>query len=144
MSKLARMTGKDFQEKHAAKLKAASDDIRKGVDALTKSPGISAAESADIWKTRMTDSEVQNRWERNVSKVTLEDWKKDMKDKGIGRISAGLDRAKDKIADFGSKLLSFQKGAVEEFKEIKPLTLDEAADKAAKWVKKMGEFSYKK
>jgi hypothetical protein len=92
----------------------------------------------------MTDGKVQDRWAKNVAKVPLEDWKKDMIDKGIPRISAGLDRSKEKIADFGDKLIAFQKGAKAEFDKIRPITIDEAADKASKWVKKMGEFSYKK
>ena len=138
------MTGADYQEKHARKLKGATADIKAGVEALTEAPGKKAAEAKDVYVAKMTDSATHDRWARNVSKVTLEDWKKDMTEKGIGRISAGLDRSKGKIADFGGKLISFIKSAKPEFDKKRPLTLDEAASKAADWIKKMGEFKYKK
>jgi len=144
MAKIDRMTGRDYQEKHAKNLKGATDEIRRGVDALTKSPGVSASEEKDVWVARMTDTEVQERWARNVAKVPLEEWKADMKEKGIGRISAGLDRAKTKIADFGDKLLAFQKGALPEINARKVLTLDDAIAKADAWIRKMAEFKYKK
>lgn len=144
MAKLNRMTGADFQQKHAKNLKAATHEITAGVNAVTEAPGKKAAARKDVWVNRMTDTTVHDRWAKNVGKVTLEDWKKDMVEKGVGRISAGLDRSANKIADFGEKLLTFQKSAKGEFDKIRPLTIDEAADKAAKWIKKMGEFSYKK
>jgi len=144
MSKIDRMSGKDFQEKHAKNLKAASDEIRKGVDAVTEAPGKKAAAAKDVYVAKMTDSAVQDRWAKNVAKVPLEDWKKDMKEKGIGRISAGLDRSADKITDFGDKLITHIKGIKPAFDERRPITIDEAAAKASDWIKKMGEFSYKK
>jgi len=138
------MTGADFQAKHARNLKAAADEIKKGVEALTEAPGKKAAARKDVWVARMTDSAVHDRWARNVSKVSLDEWKRDMIEKGVGRIAAGLDRSADKIRDFGDKLLSYIKSIKPEFDERRPLTLDEAAAKAADWVKKMGEFKYKK
>ncbi len=144
MSKLDRMTGKDFQELHAKNLKGATEEIRKGVEAVSVAPGQKAAAQKSVYIAKMTSSEVQDRWAKNVAKVPLEEWKKDMTEKGIGRISAGLDRSAVKMADFGEKLLAFQKTAKPEFDAIHPLTIDESADKAAKWIKKMGTFSFKK
>lgn len=134
------MTGKDFQEKHARNLKAASDEIRKGAEAVTVAPGVKAAEQRKAWETKMASKEVQDKWANNVRKVSLDDWKKDMIEKGVGRISAGLDRSADKIAAFGDKLISFEKSAKAEFDKIHPLTIDESADKMVKWIKKMHEF----
>jgi len=144
MSKIDRMTGRDYQEKHARNLKGATSEIRAGVEALTESPGKKAAERSDVWVQRMTDSAVQERWKRNVGKLSLDDWKKDMVEKGVGRISAGLDRSSDKIADFGDKLISHIKSIKPEFDKRPVLTLDDAASKAADWIKAMGKFSYKK
>lgn len=138
------MTGADFQAKHATNLKASSDEIRKGVEAVTESPGSKAAKRADVYIAKMTSSEVHERWKRNVAKVSLEDWKKDMVEKGIGRISAGLDRSKDKITDFGDKLIAFQKAALPAFDARRPITIEESAQKAADWIKEMAKFSYKK
>ena len=134
------MTGKDFQEKHARNLKAASDEIRKGVESVNVAPGVKAAEQRKAWEAKMSSKEVQDKWERNVKGVSLDDWKKDMIEKGVGRISAGLDRSADKIAEFGDKLISFEKSAKAEFDKIHPLTIDESADKMVKWIKKMHEF----
>lgn len=144
MSKVARMTGGDFADKHAKNLRAAADEIRKGVDAVTEAPGAKAAARKDVYVNRMTDSSVHERWAKNVAKVPLEEWKADMKEKGIGRISAGLDRSKGKISDFGDKLLTHIKSIKPEFDARRPLTLEESATKAADWIKAMGKFSYKK
>jgi hypothetical protein len=144
MSKIDRMTGADFQALHAKNLKAATDEIRKGVDAVTVSPGQQAAAAKDVYVAKMTSAEVQDRWAKNVSKVNLDDWKNKIKNKGIGRISAGLDEAATKIQDFGDKLIAFQKSALPAFNSRRPLTVDDAAQKAADWIKKMGEFKYKK
>jgi len=144
MSKVERMTGSDFHEKHSKNLKAAGEEIRKGVEAVTEAPGKKAAARKDVYVARMQDSKVHDRWAKNVGKVSLEDWKKDMLEKGVGRISAGLDRSAAKIADFGDKLISHIKSIKPAFDERRPVTLDEAAAKASDWIKAMGKFKYKK
>lgn len=144
MAKIERMTGSDFQAKHAANLRGATEEIRRGVDAVTTAPGQKAAARKNVWVDRMTSASVQERWAKNVGAVPLESWKADMKEKGVGRISAGLDRSADKIRDFGEKLLSYEKSLKAKYDERRPLTLDESAQKAADWIRDMGKFSYKK
>lgn len=144
MSKVDRMTGADFQAKHSKNLKAASDEIRKGVEAVTEAPGVKAAARKDVYVAKVTSSEVHDRWARNVAKVPLEEWKKDMLEKGVGRISAGLDRSAGRITDFGDKLLAHIKSIKPAFDARRPITIDESANKAADWIREMGKFKYKK
>jgi len=140
---VAKLTPKQAQEKHARNLKASVPDITIGVDAVTEAPGKKAAAAQAKMKANLVASIDDGTWAKRVSAVTLEDWKKQMKDKGIGRISAGIDGAAAKTEDFFSQLFAYQDSIKPSLDAMPDLTLEDSISRMTKWVRDMAKFSKK-
>ena len=51
---MAKLTASEFQEKHARRLKAAVEDVRRGIDRVTENPCEKAAAKQDKMLTNLT------------------------------------------------------------------------------------------
>lgn len=138
-----RVNPAEFQEKHARRLKGALGDMAKGVEKVTESPGVAAAKKIDKMKANLDAAFASGKVKRTLEAVKVEDWKKDMLEKGVGRVSGGIDRAKDKVIDFASKLLPAVERAKAEIEAMPDVTLDDNLARLDKFVRKMAEFKYK-
>ena len=135
-----KLTAEEFAEKHARRLKGAIEDVRSGVQRVTEAPGPKAAAKKDKWVARLTASETQDKWARRVGAVTLESWKSDMLEKGVNRISGGIDRAHDKVVDFASKLIDHQNRGLTTIEKMPDLTLEDSVNRASAWIRHMATF----
>jgi hypothetical protein len=100
------MTGQQVADKWARRLKGASQDMRDGVNAVTQAPGIAASKKSAKMLEGITRSIQDGTWQRAVASVSLDDWKKAMLDKGVGRIAAGVDGAMPKMTIMADKLMN--------------------------------------
>lgn len=137
-----KVTADEYVEKHARRLKGAVDDVRRGVEKVSVSPGSLAKAKKSKWVDRMTSSEVQDRWERRVD-VGLDVWKADMLEKGVARISGGIDRASDKMRNFATWLLPKVDSAAGKAKVMPDLTLDDMISRATTYMREMAKNKYK-
>ena len=138
---MSKLTPKQAQEKHARRLKAAIEDITLGVDAVTEAPGKKAAAKADKMLAKLSESVRDGTWAKRVGAVTLEDWKRHMKEKGIPRISAGIDGAAAKTEDFFSQLFTYQDTLQGTLRGMPDLTLEDSISRMTTWVRGMAKFS---
>ncbi len=102
---MARVTPTEAAEKLIRRLQGATQDIARGVARVTEAPGIAAAAAQDLMLQRIIESIQSGRWAEAVSAVSLSDWKTAMTDKGIPRISQGIQAAQPQLVNFYSKLL---------------------------------------
>ena len=102
---MARVTAAEAAEKWGRRLKGATQDIERGVRRVSEAPGMAAAKQADLMKTNINKAIDSGRWAKNVASVTLEDWQDKIINKGIGRITAGVDQAAAKQEVMYEKLL---------------------------------------
>lgn len=135
-----RTTPEEFAEKHARRLKAALEDMRAGINRVTEAPGVKAANKKAKWVARLSEKAVQDKWAVNVGKVPLEAWKSAMIDKGLGRVSAGVDAAHAKVVDFATKLISHQNAGLANIQKMPDLTLEDSISRAAAWMRHMSTF----
>ena len=103
-----KLTPEQFAEKHARRLKGATEDIRNGINAVTVAPTEKAAAKKDKMLNNLQAAVQSGKWERGLKAVSLEAWKQKALNKGLGRIAAGVDEAHDKVVDFASQLLPYQ------------------------------------
>ena len=134
------MTPQQYAEKHARRLKGATEDIRRGVAAVTVSPTIKAAESHDKMLSRLQESVQSGKWARGLRRVTLEEWKSKTLDKGIGRIAAGIDAAQPKMIEFATDLLAYENTLMGEVERLPDLTLEDSISRMTHWVRGMAKF----
>ena len=137
---MPKLTPEEFQEKHARRLKAAIEDMRKGVEAVTEAPTLKAAAKKDKMLAGITDAIASGKWERGLKRVTLEEWKSKMVDKGLGRVAAGIDAAKDKVIAFAGELLPYQDTLVRDIEKMPDVSLEDSINRMTFFIRGMAKF----
>ena len=80
--------------------------IREGVERVSTSPTIAAANAVDRMLANLMKSIQDGTWAAQLKKVSLEDWKQSTIGKGLERIASGVERVTDKQQAMAQKLLS--------------------------------------
>jgi len=137
---MAKLSPEEFQEKHARRLKGAVEDMRAGIERVTEAPTLKAAAKKEKMKQNLVASIDSGKWEAGLKRVTLDDWKTKMIDKGLGRVAAGIDGAKQKVIDFASELLPFQDKIKDELAKMPDLTLEDSISRMTHQVRSMSKF----
>jgi len=140
---MAKLTPAEFREKHARRLKAATDDMRKGVEAVTQAPGAKAAAKIDKLRTNLLKAIDSGKMAARLKAVPLEVWKKKMIDKGIGRVASGIDDAAPKVEDFAAQLLPHIDKVKGEVDRLPDVTLEDNINRMTAFVRGMAKFSKK-
>ena len=137
---MAKLTATEFQEKHARRLKAAVEDVRKGIDRVTENPCEKAAAKQDKMLTNLTAAVSSGKWAAGLKRVSLEDWKKKARDIGVNRIAAGIDGAKDKTIAFAEQLLPHIDREKAKIAAMPDVTLDDNINRMTSFVRGMANF----
>ena len=133
-------TGQEIAEKHARRLKSATQDIAAGVQAVTESPMKKAAQNLEKAKMRYIEAIDSGKTARALNAVTTEEWKDKMITKGIPRISAGVDAAIPKTAAFFDKLMPHVANLQNKVKQMPNLTLEDSANRMVTFMRGMADF----
>ena len=134
---MAKLTPAEFQEQHARRLKAAVEDVRKGIDRVTENPCEKAAAKQDKMLMNLTASVTSGKWAGGLKRVSLEAWKKNARDIGVNRIAAGIDGAKDKVVAFAEVLLPHIDRGKEKIKGMPDITLDDSINRMTTFIRHM-------
>ena len=137
---MAKLTATEFQEKHARRLKASVEDVRKGIDRVTENPCEKAAAKQDKMVANLTRAVADGKWAAGLKRVTLEEWKRKARDIGVNRIAAGIDGAKDKTIDFAEDLLPHIDRGRDKIKAMPDVTLDDNINRMTSFIRHMSEF----
>lgn len=141
---MARLTPKEAQEKHAARLKAAVPDIQRGIERVTESPMKKALAKKQKmianWQKAMNDG----KWDRSMERGSLEDWKNKTINKGTNRIASGVDEAAAKIEDFYADFLPFQDTITAKTKQMPDTTLEDNLNRMVHQARETSKYKRKK
>ena len=137
---MAKLTPQEFQEKHARRLKASVEDVRRGIDRVTESPTAKAAAKQDKMLTNLTAAVNSGKWAQGLKRVSLEDWKKKTRDVGVNRIAAGIDAAASKVVAFAEDLLPHIERGQEKIKSMSDVTLDDNINRMTTFIRHMSEL----
>lgn len=140
---MAKLTPKEFQEKHNRRLKAAVEDMRAGVERVTESPTLKAAAKADKMRAEIVRSIDSGKWAAGLKRVSLEEWKTKMIDKGVGRVAAGIDSAADKVESFAAELLPHIDQGKAAIDKLPDVTLEDSINRMTTFTRHMAKFTRK-
>lgn len=138
-----KVTPEEFAEKHARRLKAATEDIRRGIERVDVAPTQKAAAKEQKMLQRLTESVQSGKWANRLKSVTLEEWKNKTVSKGIPRIASGVDGAQDKIREFAAQLLAYEAELKAKVDAMPDLTLEDSIARATEWIRGMSRFKRK-
>jgi hypothetical protein len=136
---MAKITAAEYAEKHARRLKGSTEDIRRGVSRVTVAPTASAAGKIDKMKANLDRAFSEGRVKSGLLKVSLDDWQKAMTDKGLGRISAGIDAVQGKQVQMAERLLAAVDSAAGKVRSMPDITLDDSINRMTAFVREMSK-----
>ena len=102
---MARVNAQEYQEKHARNLKNSQQDIVRGINRVTVAPTQLAIKKIDKMRENFVKAIDSGKTQRGLARVTLQEWQSKTIEKGVPRIAAGIDGAKDKVIAFADQLL---------------------------------------
>lgn len=140
---MSKLTPAEFQEKHARRLKGAVDDMRKGIDGVTQSPTAKAATKVDKMRTNIMASIDSGKWAAGLNRVSLEEWKDKMINKGLNRVAGGIDGAAAKTTAFAAELLPHIDRGVDTIKKMPDTTLEDNIGRMTTFIRHMSKFKRK-
>lgn len=125
-------------DKWASRVQGSTQEVINGVNAVTQAPGAAAAAQADLWLAKVTAS--KDKWRNNVGKVTLSEWKDKMLNVGVGRIAAGAQANKPKMAAFMTQFLPHVEAGAAMVKSMPKMTLEDSVQRAAAMIRHNASF----
>ena len=137
---MAKLSPQEFAEKWARRLQSAAPDIQKGVNRVDVAPTEKAAQKKDKMLANLTASVQNGKWEAGLRRVSLGDWKTQIINKGIPRISQGVQGAQGKVSEFANQLLSYQDSLSSQINSMPDLTLEDSINRMNAWVRGMAKF----
>ena len=140
---MAKLTAAQATEKHNRRLKASIPDMQLGIENVTESPTAKAAAKQDKMLAEITRSIQSGKWAAGLKRVTLEDWKAAMLNKGVGRVAAGIDAAGPKVEAFFSELLPYIDAGKVKLDAMPDVTLEDSINRMTFMVRYMAKFTRK-
>ena len=120
-------------------LQGATERMRQGAEAVTQSPGALAARRRQEWLARLQAS--QEKWAKNVSRVTADEWRRAYVEKGLPRVASGAQAAQGKYADFAQRFYPVASQVSQEVKAMPKLTEEDALNRVRHVIRRFRQFS---
>jgi len=140
---MSKVTAQQYADKWGRNLKNSTQDIRAGVERVTTAPGMQAAKKSDKYLAGIQRAVANGTWQKNVAAVSLQDWQAKTINKGIGRISAGVDSAQTAQIAMAEKLLAAVDSVKAKVDSMPDTSLDDRLNRMVAFARGMSEKKIK-
>jgi len=140
---MAKLTPEQFAEKHNRRTKAALEDMRAGVEAVTVAPTEKAAAKQEKMRQRLLEALENGKWANGLKRVSLEEWKQKMIELGLNRVASGLDANKKKVEEFAAQLLPHIEAGQKLIEKMPDVTLEDSINRMTAFIRHMSKFQRK-
>jgi hypothetical protein len=111
----------------------ATDAATRGVNAVTVSPGQSAAAAADKWMNNTMAA--KDKFARRVGSVSLGQWQQAMTQYGISRMAQGAQQKQGKMQSFMAEYLPFLSAGVQQIHSMPKNTIEDSIARATAMIR---------
>lgn len=125
-------------QKWNQRMKVALSDMERGVQRVSAAPGQQAAAKKSKWLQNIQNS--ANLWADRVASVSLEEWRRSYVEKGLPRVSGGVDASTAKFQRVNEQLYSHIQAGEDMVSKMPDLTLQDAIARAARFIEHMSKF----
>lgn len=140
---MSKLTPAEYAEKQSRRLKASTEDIRRGIESVTQSPTQKAAAKADKMKQNIVASIDSGKWQAGLNRVSLDQWKTNAIEKGINRIAPGIDAARSKVEAFAGEFLPYLDKVSEKVNKMPDTTLEDSIARMNTQIREVAKFKRK-
>lgn len=140
---MPKVTPEEFVDKWGKRLKGSTEEMKRGADRVTVSPGKSANDKIDLMLAKLIEAFEDGRVSRGLLGFTVDEWREAFKIKGMKNISAGVEGAKAKQLKFAQWLLPRVKEGQDLVSAMDEGTLDDSIARMEKFIRHMASKKYK-
>ena len=140
---MPKLNAQQFADKLVTRLGQSTEEMRRGIENVTESPTAKAAAKADKMKANLIKSIDSGKWAAGLKRISTDDWKRAMIEKGLPRVAAGAEAAKGKIVAFAEQLLPFEAALQTQVKSMPDLTIEDSINRSNAWIRGMAKFTKK-
>lgn len=133
-----RVTPQEAAEAWKTNLSGATTRIQAGINRVTEAPGRKAAMKSAKWLQAVTAA--KEKFERNVGRVTLEDWKAVTLAIGVPRVAQGAQAKVGKYTAFATEFLPYLAQGVDRIANMPDMTLEDRIQKAVAMIRHNANF----
>jgi hypothetical protein len=133
-----RVTPEMAQSKWLTGIGNAGERMKAGALAVQEAPGRLAAAQADKWLIRLQQS--KDKFIRNVSRVSKEDWQNAYVNYGIARAQQGAQQKKQKYADAMADFFPYLGQGMDRIKSMPSTTLEEKIARSAAMIRWSAQY----
>jgi hypothetical protein len=90
--------------------------------------------------SRLTDAMTNGKWEAGLRRVSLQDWKDAMLNKGLGRIAQGAEAATTKVEAFAGELLPHIDAGRRQLEGMPDITIEDSINRVGTFLRHMHTF----
>lgn len=123
-----RVSPEAAKQKWVNRLSAATTEIQEGVARVSQSPGAAAVAKRDKWRANVAASE--DKWARNTSRVSAEEWKQSMVNVGIPRIAQGAQQKQGKYERFAQEFFPHLERGIAQIERMPDTTFEERVQRS--------------
>jgi len=137
---MPRVTPEEGARKLIDRARAAAPHIADQVRKVTVAPTEAAAQKIDKMRTNFIRAVDDGKVERGLRRVTLTDWQQAMINKGVPRITQGLEQAENKIVEFNREFYPHLDRVQAEVEAMPDTTLEDNIARAVHNIRRNAEF----
>jgi hypothetical protein len=138
---MPKVSAAEATEKWARRTKAATQDMRAGVERVQNNPAEAAMASMDKMLANFIDAIESGKVRRGLERVTLQQWKDRMINVGVGRVAAGVDnKGAPKMDAFTREFFSHLEQVESELADMPSTTLEDNINRAVHVMRRNAEF----
>lgn len=137
---MPKVTPEEGARKLIDRARAAAPFIADQVRKVTVAPTEQAAQKVDKMRTNFLKSVDDGKVERGLRRVTLSDWQQAMINKGVPRITQGLEQAESKIVEFNREFYPHLDRVQAEVEAMPDTTLEDNIARAVHNIRRNAEF----
>lgn len=138
---MPRVTPEEGARKLIDRARAAAPHIAEQVRKVTVSPTELAAQKIDKMRTNVIKAIDDGKVERGLRRVSLSDWQSAMINKGVPRITQGLEQAESKIVEFNREFYPHLERVQAEVGAMPDTTLEDNIARAVHNIRRNAEFT---
>jgi hypothetical protein len=120
------------------RMKIALSDMERGAARVSTAPGQLAAQKQQKWLQNVQQAAAK--WRDAVASVPLEEWRAAYIQKGLPRISGGVDLGQAKLQRVNEALYSHIAAGEDLVRKMPDLTLQDSIQRAARFIEHMAKF----
>ena len=139
---MARVNAQQYADLWSKRLIGSQDRIRQGIEQTSENPATKAVQAEAKFRQNLNQAIDEGRWADSLNKVTLQDWKSAALDKGLPRLSGGVQQAVNSGAQrkMAERLLQAVDSSVSSIEGMPSTTLEDNIQRMTSFVREMSKY----